>query len=47
MLPGVWARDDFFVQIAPGVDAAFVVAMIIAYKEMNETTDPATEFLKD
>ena len=44
-LPGAWAREDFFVQIAPGVDAAFVVVMIVAYKEMNETTDPATSML--
>ena len=36
-LPGEWTREDFFVQIAPGVDTAFVVVMIVVYKKMNTT----------
>eukprot|EP00164_Ancoracysta_twista_P015608 GFYU01025871.1.p1 GENE.GFYU01025871.1~~GFYU01025871.1.p1 ORF type:complete len:261 (+),score=89.71 GFYU01025871.1:113-784(+) len=35
-----WARDDFFVEIAPGVDAALVVAMILAYDEMDSSYAP-------
>ena len=31
---GNWAPDDFFVKVAPGVDAALVVAMIVAYNDM-------------
>jgi len=36
-LPGRWAQDDYFVKIAPGVDAAFIVAMMVAYNEMNDS----------
>ena len=36
---GSWARDDFIVRIAPGVDAALIVAMLCAYDEMEDTYD--------
>ena len=32
--PGEWAGDDYFVEVAPGVDMALVVAMLVAYDEM-------------
>ena len=32
--PGEWAGDEYFVEVAPGVDMALVVAMLVAYDEM-------------
>ena len=35
-LPNGFDADDYIVQIPAGVDAALVVAMVLAYDEMEE-----------
>lgn len=34
--PGQWTARDYVVEIAPGVDAALVLAHVLAYAEMDD-----------
>ena len=38
---GMWLRDDYVVEIAPGVDMALVVAIVLASEKMQQTYDVA------
>ncbi|CAE8642361.1 unnamed protein product [Polarella glacialis] len=34
-----WARHDYFIEIAPGVDMALIIAMVLAYEQMEQSYD--------
>ena len=41
-LPDDFDRNDYLLEIPPGVDSALILAMVLAYEKMEQTYDPTS-----